>query len=139
MVSKNILVDSAMIGTIHFYAYIFNNHDGQIGFGLFTNDGPDPIVYFLHSKSHRTTLHFDDDIILWLGEQSEFNTQQRRTLFKEFLDFAIRMERKAAEVIFKDLKMTNLSDSREIIKYKRMYIHFQRPPIPSTARMKLEN
>lgn len=139
MISKNILVDSALIGTIHFYAYVFNNYDGQIGFGLFTNDGPKPIVYFLRSKTSRTTLHFDDEIIFWLCDQSEFSTQERRHLFKEFLDFAIRMERKAAEMIFKDVKMTTLSDSREIIKYKRLYIHYQRPSISPTVRLSMEN
>lgn len=124
MVSKNILVDSAVIGTVHFYAYVFNNVDGVIGFGLFPNDGPNPIFYVLHEKGAKTTLRFDDELILQICEQSEFSTQQRRILFKEFLTYSSSLEQKMAKLIFRDLKMAYLADSREVVRYKRMYIHF---------------
>ncbi len=128
MITKNILVDSALVGTIHFYAYVFNTVDGVRGFGLFPNNGPKPIFYLLNPNGNKTTLHFDDDLILWLCKQSKFSTQERRLLFREFLDYATQMERKAAKLIFRDSKMVYLADSREVIKYKRMYVHFQETP-----------
>ncbi len=126
MFSKNILVESALVGTIHFYAYVFNNPQGLIGFGIFPNNGPQPIVYFLNKKSNRISLHFDEEMIIQMCEKSTFSTMERRLLFKNFLDFVIRMEGKAADIVFKGAKMTYLSSSREVVKYKRMYIHCKR-------------
>lgn len=123
MFSKNILVESALVGTIHFYAYVFNNPQGLIGFGIFPNNGPHPIVYFLNKKSNRISLHFDEEMIIQMCEKSTFTTTERRLLFKKFLDFVIRLEEKAADIVFKGAKMTYLSNSREIVKYKRIYIH----------------
>src|SRR5690606_40125126 len=124
MVSKNILVDSALIGTVHFYAYVFNTEDGVIGFGLFPNDGPRPIFYLLHEKGAKTTLRFDEELILWICEQSRFSTQERRRLFKSFLEYSSSLEQKIAKLIFRDLKMAYLADSREVVRYKRMYVHY---------------
>lgn len=124
MISKNILVDSAVIGTVHFYAYVFNNDEGMIGFGLFPDDGPRPIFYLLHEKGAKTTLHFDDELILWICEQSRFTTRERRMLFKEFLEYSSSLEYKMSRLIFRDLKMAYLADSREVVRYKRMYVHY---------------
>ena len=124
MVSKNILVDSALIGTVHFYAYVFNDENGVIGFGLFPNDGPHPIFYVLHEKKTKTTLRFNDELILWICQQSQFSTQERRVLFKKFLEYSSSIEQKVAKLIFRDLKMAYLADSREVVRYKRMYVHY---------------
>lgn len=124
MITKNILVDSALVGTVHFYAYVFNTDDGVIGFGLFPNDGPHPICYLLNRQGNKVTLHFDEDIILYICQQSRFSTMEKRTLFKEFLDYATKMEKKAARLVFRDVKVNYLADSREMVKYKRLYIHY---------------
>lgn len=125
MVTKNILVDSALIGTIHFYAYVFNTDNGVIGFGLFPNNSPRPIFYLLNSQGTKITLHFDEELILKVCQQSNFSTHERRMLFREFLDFSTKMEKKAAQLVFRDTKMNYLADSREMVKYKRMYVHFR--------------
>ena len=125
MVTKNILVESALIGTIHFYAYVFNTDNGVIGFGLFPNNSPRPIFYLLNSHGTRISLHFDEDLILNVCQQSNFSTHERRMLFREFLDFATKMEKKAAQLVFRDTKMNYLADSREMVKYKRMYVHYK--------------
>jgi len=124
MISKNILVDSALVGTIHFYAYVFNTDDGITGFGLFPNNGPRPIFYLLNPQGNKISLHFDEELILMVCQQSQFSTLERRRLFREFLDYATKMERKAARLVFRDTKMNYLADSREMVKYKRMYVHF---------------
>ncbi len=125
MVTKNILVDSALIGTMHFYAYVFNTDNGVIGFGLFPNNSARPIFYLLNSHGTRITLHFDEELILNVCQQSSFSTHERRLLFREFLDFATKMEKKAAQLVFRDTKMNYLADSREMVKYKRMYVHYK--------------
>ena len=124
MITKNILVDSAPVGTFHFYAYVFNTDDGVIGFGLFPNDGPKPICYLLNRQSNKVTLHFDEELILYICQQSQYSTMEKRMLFKEFLEYATKMEKKAARLLFRDIKVDYLADSREMVKYKRMYIHF---------------
>lgn len=127
MISKNILVDSALIGTIHFYAYVFNTDDGVTGFGFFPNNGPRPIFYLLNCSGNKISLHFDEELIMMICQQSKFGTQEKRMLFTEFLDYASRMERKAARLVFRDSKMNYLADSREMVKYKRMYVHYKDP------------
>ncbi|MGM1429618.1 hypothetical protein ACS126_10200 [Sphingobacterium lactis] len=134
MVSKNILVDTTLIGTLQFYVYVFNTETGVIGFGMFINDGPKPIFYLLNGNGSRITLNFDDEQILWLCQQSTFSTDERRMLFKEFLAYATKMEKKAANLVFRDAKMNYLSESREIIRYKRMYVHFQNESLSSSKR-----
>ncbi|MGJ1205035.1 hypothetical protein [Sphingobacterium lactis] len=134
MVSKNILVDTTLIGTLQFYVYVFNTETGAIGFGMFINDGPKPIFYLLNGNGSRITLNFDDEQILWLCQQSTFSTDERRMLFKEFLAYATKMEKKAANLVFRDAKMNYLSESREIIRYKRMYVHFQNESLSSSKR-----
>ena len=124
MISKNILVDTTLIGTIQFYTYVFNDQEGKIGFGLFPNNSPDPLVYLLNIKDSKLKLFYNDDLILWICIQSQFKTEERRSLFKIFLDYVSKMEKKAANMIFKDKKMTYLADSREMLKYKRLYIHY---------------
>jgi len=125
ILSKNILIDSTLIGTIQFYAYVFNNEAGKIGFGLFPNDGPKPIVYLLNDQGTKISLLFEEDIILKICQQSHYSTAERRLLFKEFLDYVTIMEKKASRMIFKDTKMTYLGDSREVLKYKRLYVHYE--------------
>lgn len=125
MLSKNILIDSTLIGTIQFYAYVFNNEAGKIGFGLFPNDGPKPIVCLLNEQGNKISLLFEEDIILKICQQSNYTTAERRVLFKEFLDYVTIMEKKASRMIFKDTKMTYLGDSREVLKYKRLYVHYE--------------
>ena len=127
MITKNILVDSTLVGTVHFYAYVFNTDDGVIGFGLFPNDGPRPICYLLNRQGNKVTLHFDEEIIQMICQQSKFSTMEKRILFKEFLDYATKMEKKAARLLFRDIKVNYLADSREMVKYKRMYIHYTDP------------
>ena len=127
MVTKNILVDSALIGTVHFYAYVFNTDNATIGFGLFPNNGPRPIFYLLNPIGNKITLHFDEELILKICQQSRFSTHERRMLFREFLDYATKMEKKAAQLVFRETKMNYLADSREMVKYKRMYVHFKDP------------
>src|SRR5690606_36707836 len=112
MITKNILVESAWIGTMHFYAYVFNTDSGVIGFGLFPNNSARPIFYLLNSHGTKITLHFDEELILNVCQQSSFSTDERRLLFREFLDFATQMEKKAAQLVFRDTKMNYLADSR---------------------------
>ncbi|MGO1595220.1 MAG: hypothetical protein ACTHZ1_04205 [Sphingobacterium sp.] len=139
MVSKNILVDSALIGTVHFYAYVFNTKDGVIGFGLFPDDGPRPIFYVLHEKGAKTTLRFDEELIHRICEQSRFSTQERRMLFKNFLEYSSSLEHKIAKLIFKDLKMAHLADSREVVRYKRLYVHYNKDKTRDRATDKVHS
>lgn len=136
MLSKNILVDSSVIGTVKFYAYVFNDESGRVGFGLFPNDGSEPIVYLLNVQGSRIKIFFNERIILLICQQSRFSTNERRNFFREFLDFATSMEKKAARLVFRDNKMTYMADTREMIKYKRLYIHYK-SPVSSKDDMKV--
>ncbi len=127
MVSKNILVDTTNIGTFKFFAYVFNDEEGKVGFGLFPNDGPCPLVYLLNVQGNKIKIFFNDDLIMRICEQSKFSTNERRELFRQFLDYASKMEKKAARLVFRDSKMSYLAESREMVRYKRLYIHYKNP------------
>lgn len=125
MVSKNILVDISPIGTFTFFAYVFNDEEGKVGFGLFPNDGPCPVIYLLNVHNNKVKIFFNEELIIKICEQSRFSTNERREIFRKFIEYASRMEKKAARLVFRDCKMSFLTESREMVKYKRLYIHYK--------------
>ncbi|QBR13178.1 hypothetical protein [Sphingobacterium sp. CZ-2] len=127
MVSKNILVDISPIGTFTFFAYVFNDEEGRVGFGLFPNDGPSPVIYLLNVQNNRVKIFFNEKLIVQICEQSQFNTNERREIFRKFIEYASKMEKKAARLVFRDCKMSYLTESRDMVKYKRLYIHYKNP------------
>ncbi|MFZ4263718.1 hypothetical protein ACFRAE_16895 [Sphingobacterium sp. HJSM2_6] len=124
MISKNIFVGSCFIGSLQFYTYLFNDEIGDVGLGLFINDREYPLYYIINTKTNKVHISLDEQQFFEICKQSKFSVSERRGIFQEFMKYMQEMEHLGAKLMFKNEKIKYLSSSREMLKYKRIYIHY---------------
>lgn len=122
MYTKLISIDNQRIGTVDFYAYVVKIGEDQVGFALFMNDMETPLVCFKRDSPKTVNFQIDEEQFVWILQNSKFTSEERIEIYKNFECFLRSMEQKAVNYIFKDTKMTYVSNSRDLVRYKQRYI-----------------
>ena len=122
MCTKIIFVDTRVIGKISFDCYIFNNELGRIGFGIFINNGPQPMISFIKEYGNRISVDFDEQSIQGIADNSTFSLAKRTKIFNEFIAYVREMEERAFRLVFRDAEMVYIADSRKIADYRVLYL-----------------
>lgn len=124
MISKNIFVGSSFIGSLQFSTYLFNNEKGEVGLGIFVNDRNYPLYHIMNAKPNKINISLDEEQFVEICRKSVFSVSERRVIFQDFVKYIQEMELLGSKLMFKRDKVKFLSSSREILKYKRIYIHY---------------
>ncbi|HLT87596.1 MAG TPA: hypothetical protein VKZ57_08400 [Sphingobacterium sp.] len=122
MFTKLIAVDNQKIGTVHFYAFVIKIQDDEVGFAIFMNELPTPLLYFYRDSINSITFKIDNDQFLGIVKNSKFTSEVRKELYKEFEFFLRTMEERATAYLFKNAEVKYITNSRDIIRYKNYYI-----------------
>ncbi len=124
MISKNIFVGSSFIGSLQFSTYLFNNEKGEVGLGIFVNDRNYPLYHIMNAKPNKINISLDEEQFVEICRKSVFSVSERKVIFQDFVKYIQEMELLGSKLMFKRDKVKFLSSSREILKYKRIYIHY---------------
>ncbi|KGE13123.1 hypothetical protein [Sphingobacterium deserti] len=122
MFAKLIAIDSQKIGTVNFHAYVVKMDKEEIGFAIYIDDLPSPLLYFCKDNPDSITFRINNDQFLSIVKNSKFNKDERKCLYKDFEFFLRAMEERATAYIFKNATVKYISNSRDIIRYKNYYI-----------------
>lgn len=122
MFTKLIAIDNQLIGTVHFHAFVVNFANHDVGFALFMNDFPKPLLYFSKETIDRVNFNIDNDQFLWIVKNSKFTREDRKKFYDQFEFFLRAMEQRAKAYLFKNSTVKYISNSRDIIRYKNYYI-----------------
>ncbi|WDF67376.1 hypothetical protein PQ465_13785 [Sphingobacterium oryzagri] len=122
MFTKLIAIDNQLIGTVHFHAFVVNLGGDDVGFALFMNDLPDPLLYFSKEGTDQVNFTIDNQQFLWIVKNSKFTREDRKRFYDQFEFFLRAMEQRAKAYLFKNSTVQYISNSRDIIRYKNYYI-----------------
>ncbi len=122
MFTKLIAVDDQKIGTVHFHAFVIKIQKDEVGFAIFMNELPTPLLYFYRDSINSITFKIDNDQFLGIVKNSKFTSEVRKELYKEFEFFLRTMEERATAYLFKNATVKYITNSRDIIRYKNYYI-----------------
>ncbi|NGM63725.1 hypothetical protein [Sphingobacterium sp. SGR-19] len=122
MFTKLIAVDDQKIGTVHFHAFVIKIQDDEVGFAIFMDELPTPLLYFYRDSIDSITFKIDNDQFLAIVKNSKFTSEVRKELYKEFEFFLRTMEERATAYLFKNAAIKYITNSRDIIRYKNYYI-----------------
>ena len=124
-----ILIDSILIGSFLFKAYIFEKNSEEAGFGIFIENMKSPLLWMIRdAKSNKIKIHIDEDLVTYIGTKSVATFDQREQNFKTVLEFITESEHKAAYMVFKDQEMEYFMDSKQMVKMKNKYIKLALSP-----------
>ncbi|MFD1770586.1 hypothetical protein [Sphingobacterium suaedae] len=122
MFTKLIAIDDQKIGTVHFYAFVVKIDHDEVGFALFMNNLPSPLLYFKKEGKDHVNFKIDNELFLWIVKNSKFSRDERKQLYADFEFFLRAMEQRAKAYLFKNAQVQYISNSRDIIRYKNYYI-----------------
>ncbi|MBD1425370.1 hypothetical protein [Sphingobacterium arenae] len=122
MFTKLISVDNQKIGTVDFYAYVIKIQNDEVGFAIFIDELPTPLLYFYRDSIDSITFKIDNEQFLGIVKNSKFPSEMRKELYKEFEFFLRTMEQRATAYLFKNATVKYITNSRDIIRYKNYYI-----------------
>lgn len=122
MFTKLIAVDDQKIGTVHFYAFVIKIEKDDIGFAIFMDEMPTPLLYFYRDGVNSITFKIDNEQFLSIVKKSKFTSEERKELYNEFEFFLRTMEERATAYLFKNAVVKYITNSRDIIRYKNYYI-----------------
>ncbi|MBD1432474.1 hypothetical protein H8B06_06540 [Sphingobacterium sp. DN00404] len=122
MFTKLIAVDNQKIGTVDFHAFVIKIKKDEVGFAIFIDELPTPLLYFYRDGIDSITFKIDNDQFLHIVKNSKFTSEIRKELYKEFEFFLRTMEERATAYLFKNATVKYITNSRDIIRYKNYYI-----------------
>ncbi|TDS11784.1 hypothetical protein [Sphingobacterium paludis] len=122
MFAKLIAIDSQKIGTVYFHAFVVKMDKEEVGFAMYINDLPVPLLYFSRDQPDSITFKINNEQFLSIVKNSKFNRDERKSLYKDFEFFLRIMEERATAYIFKTATVKYITNSRDIIRYKNYYI-----------------
>src|SRR5690606_20524056 len=122
MLHKLICLDNLQIGTVYFSAFVVNLDGGNTGFALYINQESDPIFIFRKEKKNEVSFHVNEEQFFWIVKNSQFSPGERQDFFAEFVEFLRLMEDKVSNYVFKREKLIRFTNSRDIVRYKYLYL-----------------
>lgn len=118
-----IFVDATNIGLFYFRAFIFENDQHEVCFGIFLDDHTSPLIWFEQTKENSVALHIDYNLAQLIRDHSQSDRKQRSINFKEFMRFVKDSERVASKMVFRGKHIEFLSKSLGLADIKRNYVN----------------
>lgn len=118
-----IFVDATNIGLFYFRAFIFENNQQEVCFGIFLDDHDSPLIWFEQTREDSVALHIDYNLAQLIRDNTQSDKKQRSRNFKEFMHFVKDSERIASRMVFRGKNIEFLSKSMTLADIKKNYVN----------------
>lgn len=121
---KLIFVDTILLGSFTFKAYIFEIKLNKIAYGIFIESMQSPLLWMQKdNKDEKIRITFDEDLVQYITSTSKASKRQRKLIAQELIKFIVCNEKKAANLVFKEENLEYLINHKEIVLNMNYYIN----------------
>lgn len=119
---KIIFIEELQLGNFLFQGYIVQHDNDCLAYSIFVNDFELPLIQMIADENKNVTIKFGSETCDHIIKNRTQDKNLRKEIFKDFMNFMINSEKKAAYMVFKNEKLKYIKSSKEIIEIKRRYI-----------------